>query len=143
MVTTLLKSAGVKLLNLLHVLRAVCSLQLQSLNMDASFLDRNVNEGFSGTQSWHAHPHLPYCIENGGLMRAGFLWYYKPLVADTTCRLAEHTCCFFQVLMQFSLASRHCAVQSWPAYAYTWLSESCIASAVMHMLPSLGSSLND
>ncbi len=26
-----------------------CDVQLQSLNMDASFLDRNVNEGFSGT----------------------------------------------------------------------------------------------
>ena len=25
-----------------------CCAQLQSLNMDASFLDRNVNEGFSG-----------------------------------------------------------------------------------------------
>lgn len=25
-----------------------CTVQLQSLNMDASFLDRNVNEGFSG-----------------------------------------------------------------------------------------------
>ena len=54
MVATLLKLAESKLLKLLqiaHVLRAVCSLQLQSLNMDASFLDRNENEGFSGTQS--------------------------------------------------------------------------------------------
>jgi len=62
-VASMLKSAEPKMLILLqiaHVLRAVCSLQLQSLNMDASFLDRNVNEGFSGTQSWHAHPHLPY-----------------------------------------------------------------------------------
>ena len=68
MVATLLQLAESKLLKLLqnaHVLRAVCSLQLQSLNMDASFLDRNVNEGFSGTQSLSLLPgtHIPtFCI---------------------------------------------------------------------------------
>jgi len=41
--------------------------------MDASFLDRNVNEGFSGTHSWHAHPHLPYFVDIGGLMHAVFV----------------------------------------------------------------------
>lgn len=59
MVATLLKLAELQLLKLLqnaHLLRAVCSLQLQSLNMDASFLDRNVNEGFSGTQSSSLSP---------------------------------------------------------------------------------------
>ena len=64
MVATLLQLAELELLKLLqnaHLLRAVCSLQLQSLNMDASFLDRNVNEGFSGTRSSSLSPgtHIP------------------------------------------------------------------------------------
>ena len=77
MVATELKSAESKLLNLLqiaHVLRAVCALQLQSLNMDASFLDRNVNEGFSGTPSCCLACICPpsFYVDIDGLMHADF-----------------------------------------------------------------------
>lgn len=33
---------------LCYFIKKVFAMQLQKLNMDASFLDRNVNEGFSG-----------------------------------------------------------------------------------------------